>query len=230
MTRRWPAPSPLVRVGVLVASGLLLAGIALWAGSVGPWIGRPRSDSPREAPTFAPPTIHPPPVRPVDPPPAASTGSSFDPTIVLLVLGGILLVGLMVIAVILIRNRVPAAPRRTPVVPPSDEVRPAPVAPDQARPFDTRRAADYVIARWDHVEQVARGRGSGRRPEQTPTEFMDALKATYPLDDGAAAELLTLYQRARFDHVMLRPDTAARAGAAAEHLLGALLLARQELR
>jgi hypothetical protein len=221
--RRWPAPAPLARAGLIVAAGVLLAGAALWAGSLGPWIGRPHTASaPADLPSIAPPTFTPPPVRNVDPAAAAPGAGSFDPTVVLLVLGGILLVAVVLIAASMVRNRTAPAASRKRAVEPADDVRPTPVAPDPARAFDPREAADYVIACWDQLERQAAARGTGRRPEQTPTEFIQALRSFGPVDERAAAELLSLYQRARFDHVRLLPDTAIRARAGADALLAAL--------
>ncbi|SDP03323.1 protein of unknown function [Nakamurella panacisegetis] len=220
---RRPTPTAPVRVGLLVATGVLLTGAALWAGANGPWTGRPErtrsepTDLPT-LPTFTPPTL---PTRaPVNP--RTGTGSSFDPTIVLLILGGVLLVALVLMAGSMIRNRSDGAGPKRPKSPVRDEVIPSPSQPDPARPFDTREAADYVIASWEQVERQAGATGFGRGPAQTPTEFLDALRAAYPMDERACAELLALYQRARFDHVRLRPDTAARARACADIVLGAI--------
>lgn len=213
----------MLRVGLLVAAGVLLAGAALWAGAVGPWIGRPQTDSPPpDLTSIPPPTVAPPNVRAVDPATARPAAGSFDPTFVLLVLGGILLVAVVLIAASMIRNRPPRTSSRPPGAPPDDEVVVLPVAPDPARAFDARQAADYVIACWEQLEQQAARRGQGRRPEQTPTEFIQALRSTYPVDERAAAELLSLYQRARFDHVRLLPDTALRARSSADAVLAGL--------
>lgn len=217
----------MARVGILLASGAALAGVAWWARSVGPWTGRPDTTSVRALPTFDVPTFNPPAPKPVDPPAAAPAVGSFDPTVVLLIVGGIFLLALVLLAASVIHNRVPTISGSKQAARPDDEVQSAPVVADPDRSFDPRQAADYVIACWDQVEQRALGRGVGRRPEQTPTEFIEALKSTYPVDDRAAAELLALYQRARFDHVALRPDTALRAAAAAADLLAALGMVRQ---
>lgn len=213
----------MVRIGLIVAAGALLIGAVLWAGSVGPWIGRPRgSTTDSDLPRYTPPVVTLRTPAKLDPPVTASAGGSFDPTIVLLVLGAILLVALLLIAVFLIRHRVPGRPAPRAAAARDNHVQPAPEAPDPTRAFDPRQAADYVIACWDQLEQQAAGRGNGRRPEQTPTEFLAALGSTYPLEHRAGAELLALYQRARFDHVRLLPDTAIRARACADTLLGAL--------
>ncbi len=218
----WRRPSPAARAGLLAACGALLVGAALWAGSIGPWVARPQGPvQERDLPTLT--SVPTPP--PLPPPPADSTpssGSAFDPTIVLWVLGGVLLVALLVAVAAMLRNRAPAAParRRAPdgVEPPVPEVS----APDPDRGFDPREAADYVIACWEQLERVAASRGMPRRPEQTPTEFLEAVQIGHPLDGRAAGELLALYQRARFDHIRLLPDTAVRARACLDALLPAV--------
>jgi hypothetical protein len=145
-----------------------------------------------------------------------------DLSIVLYVLIGVLLIALLMMAVAIIRNRgaaAAAAPRRKAA--PMTVQRFVPL-PDADRAFDPREAADYVIACWDQVEQRAAARSSARRPEQTPTEFLESLRAAHPIDDVAAADLLGLYQRARFDHVRLPADTAVRARADADAVLTGL--------
>ncbi|MET3804969.1 hypothetical protein ABIB25_001965 [Nakamurella sp. UYEF19] len=224
MRTKWPTPPPPVRVGLLVAAGVLLTGAALWAGSVGPWVKRPEDTS---APPTLPritdlPTL---PTLPTIPPISApkSGGSSFDPTVVLWVLLAVLVAALLLIAAAMLRNRGNGGStrRRRKEVP--DPVLPSAPLPDPDRPFDAREAADYVIACWEELEQRAAARGTPRRPEQTPTEFIEALQAVYQLENRATAELLGLYQRARFDHVRLLSDTAIRARACVDVLMTALV-------
>ena len=220
---RWPTPAPPVRIGLLVVCGVLLTGAALWAGANGPWTARPEGTRALPTVTITPPTFTPPTLptsRPVPPP--TGGGSSFDPTIVLLILGGVLLIALLVMVSSMLKNRPEIVGAKKRKASDKDDVIPEPPQPDLARPFDTREAADYVIACWEQVEQQAGARGVGRRREQTPTEFLDRLRATYPMDEPACAELLSLYQRARFDHVRLRPDTATRARVCADVVLGAI--------
>ena len=221
--RNWPAPPPLARVGLLVLAGVLLTGVALWAGSVGPWVGRPVSTESPELPTITPPTFTVPTLPTYTPPPVDTGGSTFNLGIVLWVLAALLVVALLLMLAAYLRGRGEAgtSSKRRRTVEPDGPI-PALPQPDPDRPFDTREAADYVIACWDQVEQRAAARSAGRRPEQTPTEFMEALLAGYPVDNSAAAELLGLYQRARFDHVRLLPDTAVRARTCADAVLVAL--------
>lgn len=232
---RRPGPTPMVRLGILLAAGVALAGAAWWAGSLGPWTDRPETGAARALPrdlstldlsTLDLPTLAP--VKPVDPPAATPAGGSFNnSTVVLLIVGAILLLAVLVIAAYLIRHRVRLASGEKSAAPPDDEVQAAPVVADPNRSFDPKPAAEYVISCWHQVEQRALGCGAGRRPEQTPTEFIQALKSIYPLEERAAVELLALYQRARFDHVRLLPDTAVRARASADKLLSALVVVRQ---
>ena len=220
---RWPTPTPAVRVGLLAGSGIVLIGAAVWAGAVGPWTGRPRS-----SPGLSdPPTVTRVPTSPTLPTlPTASgspPGGGWNPTILLYLLGGVLLVLLLLVVVSMLRNRGPVPTRTRRPEPAAPPVVAAAVLPDPDRPFDAREAADYVIACWDELEHRAASMGLGRHPQQTPTEFLDRLQDGRALDGQAAAELLALYQRARFDHVRLAPDTAVRARACTDALTAALV-------
>lgn len=221
-TRGGRTPSPGVRAGLIAGSGILLIGAAVWAGAVGPWTGRapspaadPSLPTPATLPTLPPMTL-----PSLDPP--AASGGSWDPTVVLYLLGGVLLVLLLLVAVSMLRNRGPVPERIRRPEPGPPPAPPTPEMPDPDRPFDAREAADYVIACWDELEHRAAGMGLGRHREQTPTEFLDRLQDGRSLDRRAATELLGLYQRARFDHVRLAPDTAVRARAATDVLTAAL--------
>ena len=228
MTRagRWATPTVLLRVGVLVACGVLLVGAALWAGQVGPWTAAAepagyagRADIHRRA---------------------HSGRSTDEPAPV--VRFRCLRMGPQRCAVCARggaagRARVDGggdAPRprwdsvgaRDVGPPPGDRVEGTPPEPDPSRPFDARAAADYVIGCWEVLERRAAALGRPRRPEATPTEYVQVLRGSYPLPADAAAELLGLYQRARFDHQRLQPDTAVRAWACLQRLLAELDRAR----
>jgi len=221
--RRLPVLPPAARVGLLVACGCLLTGAALWAGANGPWTARPVRSSTPTLPTLPTlPTVATLPTLPTMSPPD-TTPSSWDPSIALYLLGGVLLLALLLLAASMLRQNSTADSRRRRKEIPPDEVPPSVPAPDPDRPFDTREAADYVIACWEQVERHAAARGSARRREQTPTEFLDLLQARNPADPAPGAELLALYQRARFDHVRLLPDTAVRARRCADLMLTALI-------
>jgi len=210
---RSPGLSPGTRAGLLVAAGVVLVGAALWAGSNGRWTARPEGGSTRtpELPSVSLPTL---PTLPTLPsvgsqPPAHS--STWDPSIILYVLGGVLLAALLVMVASTIRNRGETVGRRRVGAGATDDIEPSAPIPDPDRPFDSREAADYVIACWDQIERLAASFGAGRRREQTPTEFLDRLLSVYRIDSRVAGELLGLYQRARFDHVRLQADSATRA-------------------
>lgn len=219
---RWPAPTPGVRAGLLAGSGLLLIGAAVWAGAVGPWTGRqPPAPTVPDLPTLTdPPTL--PAMTLPSLAPSSAGGGSWDPTFLLYLLGAVLLVLLLLVVASMLRNRGPAPVRARRTEPGGQPAVPAPVPPDPDRPFDAREAADYVIACWDELERRAADVGLGRHREQTPTEFLDRLQDGRSLDRRAGAELLGLYQRARFDHVRLAPDTAVRARACSDVLTAAL--------
>lgn len=77
-----------------------------------------------------------------------------------------------------------------------------------------RTSADAVIACWLRLEDAAARTGLIRQPWQTPSEFTSALLLSQRADPDACADLLGLYQRARFGHEHLGPvDTAAAAAA-----------------
>lgn len=214
--------SPGVRVGLLAGSGILLIGAAVWAGRLGPWTGRPRS--PEQIPAFPTVTVAPtlPTVVLPSMEPSTPSGGGWDPMILLYLLGGILVVLLLLILVSMLRNRGPAPTRVARTAPSGIAPVALPALPDPDRPFDAREAADYVIACWDELEHRAAAIGVGRHRQQTPTEFLDRLKDGRALDARAATELLGLYQRARFDHIRLAPDTAVRARACTDVLTAAL--------
>ncbi len=222
VTRKWATPTATARIGLLVAAGVVLVGAALWAGSVGPWVGRPvakqgRVDLPTVTNLPTPPTL--PTVRP---PQGRASASSWDPSAVLYALGFVLLLALLLMVAALLRSRGRAVATTRPAAAESAKVDRLLPTPDADRPFDAREAADYVIACWEQLEGQAAQRGRGRRAEQTPTEFLDGLRNIYPIETQASAELLSLYQRARFDHVRLLPDTAVRARACVDVVLAGL--------
>ncbi len=75
-------------------------------------------------------------------------------------------------------------------------------------------SSDAVIACWLRLEEAAARTGTVRAAWQTPSEFTSALLVAHDADPAACAELLDLYQRARFGHEHLGPvDTGAAAGA-----------------
>lgn len=57
---------------------------------------------------------------------------------------------------------------------------------------------DAVVRSWLALEQAALSSGAGRRPADSPTEFVRVLLASTGADRDATTELLRLYHRARF--------------------------------
>ncbi len=71
--------------------------------------------------------------------------------------------------------------------------------------------ADAVQEAWLALEGAAAEHGTARRPEQTSTEFTEAVLAAHAVDPAALTTLRGLYQRARFG----QPDTVTEADAEA---------------
>jgi hypothetical protein len=71
--------------------------------------------------------------------------------------------------------------------------------------------ADAVQEAWLALERAAAEHGTTRRPEQTSTEFTEAVLAAHAVDRPALTTLRGLYQRARFG----QPDTVTEADAEA---------------
>ncbi|MTD14177.1 DUF4129 domain-containing protein [Nakamurella sp. YIM 132087] len=207
----WP-----LRIILIGLSAVVLVGIAWGAAGVGPWIGREPGTElppiPTDLPDFTPPSL---PDVDLAPPPAA-IGSGWL-VWVLIGLGAVLLVALVVMLFFWRRDRA----GRHAVDRDDDDLVGLPAPPAAHLPFDARAAADHVIACWLWVEAGARAAGLPRGPQQTPTEFLDALRAAVPMPPGAD-DLLPLYHRARFDLHTLAPDSAATAQRAAEQIRGAL--------
>jgi hypothetical protein len=71
--------------------------------------------------------------------------------------------------------------------------------------------ADAVQRAWLRLEEAAEATGTGRRPDQTATEFTVALLAAEDVDESAVRTLRELYQRARFAEAHTVTDSDARA-------------------
>jgi hypothetical protein len=59
-------------------------------------------------------------------------------------------------------------------------------------------AGEVVIACFQRLETAAREVGSGRRPEETPTELVVRLLADHDVPPSRAHQLVALYEHARF--------------------------------
>lgn len=221
----------LVRGVVSAAAVVLLVGVALVAGGVGPWVSRPLTDTPRaprELPT--PPTITAP-TRPTGPDAGQSDDDGVLGWAIRLVVIAVIVAGVVwVIWLVVGKIRDLAGERRDTASgerPPElvmGEQRPPLRAEASGRDFDPRAAADAIISCWLRVETAAAARGLGRKEQDTPTEFLARLVDRNPEADRlrpAVEVLLPLYQRARFDHVALTEDAAVRAREAAGVLCGA---------
>lgn len=220
-----------VRGAVSAAAVVLLIGVALAAGGVGPWVARPLTNPP-SAPTRAPtlPSITAPRRSSAA---QTSQGDSNGPLgwairlVVIAVIAAVVVLALWWVAG---RVRDLARERQEALrgdAPPELMVaqEPPPLRAEAAgRDFDPRAAADAIISCWLWVEKAATARGLGRKSQDTPTEFLARLTDRQSGLDRiriAADVLLPLYQRARFDHVALTPDAAVRAREAAGVLCGA---------
>jgi hypothetical protein len=217
-------------VAIFAAVAVLLLGAALTAGGIGPWVARPLG-GPGPPPTRPPATRSRPSVsigadRPLD-------GSGNGPAgwgIRLVVIAVLALLAVLLGRWLFGRFRELAGRRTTR---PGDLLdtgqtmgvqQPPPVREREAgRNFDPRQAADAIISCWLWVERAAAASGSARHEQDTPTEFIQRFTEDRSAPAGiavraAAAELLPLYQRARFDHSALDQNAATRARAAAEVL------------
>ena len=220
---RTAGPSPVTRVVVLAGVTIGLLGVALAAVAIGPWTAPPRESTPTK---FTPPPeeLSSRSVASVAPP--AGGGVDLWPLFRTILLATIALVVIGIVAYVTVRWRDRLHWRSQRLDGPTDGVAhgsipPAPAATAE-RTFDSRAAADYVIACWDELERAGALIGYGRRPEQTPTEFLDRLTGARTLDVRVGRALLSMYQRARFDHQALAPDTVAQAQWALKLLLSDL--------
>lgn len=237
------------RVGILAAAALLLIGVALVAGGLGPWTARDISSSPVDPPTRPPPTRTLPsvsttrPVRKVDPPEALGWG-------VRLFVIAIIAIVVLLVARWLFRKFQELATARDesaiggPLPVSLASQSPPPVRErESGRDFDPRAAADAIISCWLWVESASAASGFSRRGQDTPTEFLAGFverqserhaergsgpAAVVDSVQQAADELLPLYQRARFDQVALDSGAAIRARAAAETLCATVRRAAKE--
>lgn len=224
------------RAGILAAAALLLLGVALAAGGLGSWVARPVSGPglPRARRTL----------RQVTPPSDTLTSSTDHQrrsveftgvgwvlSLVLITFGAIVLI---LLARWLYGRFKEYAGRHTAGVGieltggfASFAQHPPPVLENEAgRHFDPRQAADAIISCWLWVEKAAASIDCPRQQQDTATEFLYRFVQQDRSAEGrdesarrsAAAVLLPLYQRARFDQVALTADAATQARAAADVL------------
>ncbi len=211
------------RVGLLVVSTGALIGIALLAARSGPWVGRDQnpSMSPPQLTLRTVPTVPRVTVTPDVRPQAPSSPTNFTPWLI----GLAVLLGAALLLMLVLWWR-----QRDRRVGPPDEGEPAEGPPmlsepeegSAEMPFDARVAADQIITSWQEVEGTAEWAGRRRRPQQTPTEFLEAAVAGLPVEAAAQATLLHLYHQARFDVRALGPESARAAYVAAERICSGL--------
>lgn len=228
-----PRLSTSLRAAIFGIATLAIVGLALVAGQIGRWTSRTPTGTPVQ--TVQRPTLRTSAAeismsqRDVAPP----DGNSLD-----WLYKTIIIVGLIALGVVVamwwartvrdwVRQRqiTEAAPDIAP------EVVAVPAVPTIAeaavgRQFDPRAAADAIVSCWLWVEKAAAAQGVPREDQDTPTEFLqrylDQTSARHPgraeendRRTAAAAALLPLYQRARFDQAALTETAALQARDAA---------------
>lgn len=227
---RTPArlPTPL-RAAVLGLAVVAVVGLALVAGRIGRWTSRPTTGS--AMPTLAPPT------RTTATAPATMATAAEPPsedTIDWLFRAFVVAAVVLLVVVVLlwlvrtVREWARDRPSIDTVADLAPEVVPSPAPPTipeaaVGRQFDPRAAADAIISCWLWVEKAAAAQGVPREYQDTPTEFLQRYlsqpAARHGADEGdrhqAAATLLPLYQRARFDQAALTETAALQARDAA---------------
>lgn len=120
-------------------------------------------------------------------------------------------------------------PRRTPAPgpepPPQDEEAGIPEALDEsARALAMGSPRNAIVAAWVRLEQAVAGEHFAHHPEETPTELVRRVVASYHLDRESEAidRLATLYREARFSTHPITEDHRAEASDCLRRLLGSL--------
>jgi len=126
------------------------------------------------------------------PKPSNTGGASFDWTLAIGLLGLLLVAG----AYVRLRSR----PMPAPLVVPDDVKTELSTAisdaiDDLEREPDARRA---VIAAYARMEGVLARRGHGRKPAETPFEYLSRILLSLRVRAGAVRELTELFERAKF--------------------------------
>jgi len=221
------------RAAIFAGAAVMLIGVALIAGGIGPWTSRPLTNRAPDTRPITNPSIAAPTrtrasaATEVDAPPALKWGLQLLLVVVIAFMLTLLVRWLYrkVTELTSARDESVAADQE---LPPMVGLTPPPGIRhrESGRDFDPRAAADAIISCWLWVESAAAATGSVRRKADTPTEFLhqfvsrhgSAIDASGARTRAAADVLLPLYQRARFDRVALTEDAAVRARAAAETL------------
>jgi hypothetical protein len=109
-------------------------------------------------------------------------------------------------------------PRRA--VPPPARASALPEVPEElVGPAAARRRAalvegeprNAIVAAWVDLEESAAASGLGRRPAETPREYVSRVLKTWDVDIAALSDLADLYEEARFSAHPLGPEQHARA-------------------
>ncbi|KAA1418607.1 DUF4129 domain-containing protein [Nocardioides humilatus] len=121
--------------------------------------------------------------------------------------------------------------RRTPLPeaepPPEDEEAGLSEALDEsARMLGEGSPRNAIVAAWVRLEQAVEGEHFAHRPEETPTELVARVVASYRLDgaaeEGAIRRLAALYREARFSTHPVTEDHRAEAADCLRRLLASL--------
>lgn len=204
-------PSNPVLTPALLLVVLALALIVLGSNSMGPVTAVPRFDIEQ----IRPPEPISEQIRPSDPATAlpgteaSGDGESMLPILVMVTAGLIVLAGFSAVAHAAIRTLYSA--RRQPVeeTDPARDIVPTLSEAEASkfhRYFDDAQAAlldpdasdNAVIRCWLSLEQAAALAGSGRKLNQTPSEFTAAVLQAFDADPAHTAVVLRLYERARY--------------------------------
>ncbi|WP_026818004.1 DUF4129 domain-containing protein [Arthrobacter castelli] len=215
---------------VLLALGLIVLG----ANSMGPIAAVPRFDIDQ----LRPPEPISEQIRPSSPATAApgsdsgTDDQSLLPVVVMVAAGVIVLAGFAAVAHAAARTLYSARRRPVEDTEPGRAIAPTLSDAEAAQfhqHFDDAQAAlldpgatdNAVIRCWLSLERAAALAGSGRRLNQTPSEFTTTVLHAFDTDPGDTAVILRLYQRARYGatpSIPMKPDDLAAARTALESL------------
>lgn len=208
--RRRPSAAAL-RVLAFGAASVLLIGIALIAGGVGPWTARPIDSSP---PRYTPPPQE---ISPISLPSMDAGPRNSEPVALAwgVRLVFFIVIGLVVLAIVWYllqkvlsmrsgRNAGLHGQRLEAVgtAPPP----PPPVEGESGRNFDPRAAADAIISCWLWVENAAEAGVFARQQQDTPTEFLQRFVEHTAVEDTAV-------EHTAVEHTAVEDDSDTRDGA-----------------
>ncbi len=79
-----------------------------------------------------------------------------------------------------------------------------------------------IVAAWVRLEQAVEGEWFPHRPEETPSELVERVLASYALDDDAIRRLAALYREARFSTHPVTEDHRLEAAECLRRLLATI--------